>query len=174
MLSCEWIALGRHGCSRRPRLSIMKLHRIKQTRGWPWLFLSLYLRARGGSRARVSRTCTGAPVGFPIIGWQADDSVQRTHETRTRWTCLSHAIRLTHPFVTPSVRVTPPIRPARTHHSTCAYIQRPRNFPCSLSYSLPPSLYPPMTLHPALRRGGSVSLALSVSICYFGRVSAFF
>lgn len=83
MLSCEWIALGRHGCSRRPRLSIMKLHRIKQTRGWPWLFLSLYLRARGGSRARVSRTCTGAPVGFPIIGWQADDSVQRTHETRT-------------------------------------------------------------------------------------------
>lgn len=124
MLSGEWIALGRHGCSRRPRLSIMKLHRIKQTRGWPWLFLSLYLRARGGSRARVSRTCTGAPVGFPIIGWQADDSVQRTHETHTRWTCLSHAIRLTHPFVTPSVRVTPPIRPARTHHSTPAYIHR--------------------------------------------------
>lgn len=140
------------------------------------LALSLPLPPREGWFSRACQSdvyrCAGWLSDYRMTGRrQCATHTRNTHEVNVSlsrhptYTSLCHAIR--------SRYTTDPSR-SNTPFYTCIHTRRPRNFPCSLSYSLPPSLYPPMTLHPALRRGGSVSLALSVSICYFGRVSAFF
>lgn len=140
------------------------------------LALSIPLPPREGWFSRACQSdvyrCAGWLSDYRMTGRrQCATHTRNTHEVNVSlsrhptYTSLCHAIR--------SRYTTDPSR-SNTPFYTCIHTQRTRNVPCSLSYSLPPSLYPPMTLHPALRRGGSVSLALSVSICYFGRVSAFF
>lgn len=76
--------------ARRPRLSIMKLHRIKQTRGSaPPLSLSLspclyhFMSSLLLDRVCVGQTCTGAPIDFPIIGWQGGGGERKRRERDT-------------------------------------------------------------------------------------------
>lgn len=95
--------------ARRPRLSIMKLHRIKQTRGSaPPLSLSLslclyhFMSSLLLDRVCVGQTCTGAPIDFPIIGWQRGEGGGRgggERGTQTRAYTRIHAkpLSLSHP-----------------------------------------------------------------------------
>ena len=158
------VALGWHDGSRRPRLSIMKLQRIKQTReAGPGLFSRSISAARGVALGRrVSQTCTGAPrrLAFRL----SDDR----HTTVCVCVCVTlaratvcvpptYTIPLSrHPFALHhhhggSFRCNTPFYTVRTHG------QRPRNIlhalSLSLTHPLPSSLYLPMTLHPVPREG---------------------
>ena len=162
------VALGWHDGSRRPRLSIMKLQRIKQTReAGPGLFSRSISAARGVALGRrVSQTCTGAPrrLAFRL----SDDR----HTTVCVCVCVCVCVTLARATVCVPPTYTIPlsrrsryttitvVRSAATHRSTpCVHTDRDRATSCMLSLSfshthpLPSSLYPPMTLHPVPREG---------------------
>ena len=126
-------------------------------------------------RVCVGQTCTGAPIDFPIIGWQRSEG-RGEGGTQTRAYTRIHArpslslapcdlnTALCHGI--PSAlhnRTVPPWNVLHAHKRRTCSIEGKATCHALCHTACPHPLYPPMTLHLALREGGWHRYSLSLS-----------